>query len=204
MNRYSRYHIAPVILILLTACQPMQREKHSIPKDTTGAGPADSTQTSPVSDTTIVLKNITRSRYQGPDLDDSIAKKILYRHFKQLGYLTEDDLPDIAHITEADNRKLSVDYTTIFKTDINHSGRTDAVITYWLTPPHASGHCWQPYKAIIADTDTGYSISNEAFIPDNYAIDSVKNIDGAVIIFGYDYDCGNGRMVRRLRIKLVR
>ncbi|NJL76693.1 MAG: hypothetical protein HC892_18400 [Saprospiraceae bacterium] len=111
-------------------------------------------------------------------MTSAYAKKILYSYFKTKGYFTSDNLPDMGKLTESDNYKLSVAYDTIFITDLNDNQNIDAIITYWLTPPYASGHCWQPHKAIVVGTDKGYRITNEEFIPDNFAIDSVvtKNI----------------------------
>ena len=90
----------------------------------------------------------------------------------------------------------------IYLTELNGSKSADAIITYWLTPPYASGHCWQPHKAIILDTDNGYRITNEEFIPDNFAIDSVLNKEGHVTIYGYDYDCGDHKVLKYIRARI--
>ena len=153
----------------------------------------------PTIDTTIVLKGIVKSNINSENLTDSIAKEVLYIHFKSKGYYNSDNLPNAEKVKDSD---LSVDFNKIYLTELNGSKVEDAVITYWLTPPYVSGHCWQPHKAIILDTDKGYKIINEEFIPDNFAIDSVVTKKHKVTIFGYDYDCGNHKVLRYLRIDL--
>ncbi|MEO8146983.1 MAG: hypothetical protein ABI723_05060 [Bacteroidia bacterium] len=153
-------------------------------------------------DTTITVSKFNVSKYNGLNLTHGLAKKILYEHFKKKGCYNSDNLPDLGKMTEADNNKLSVAYDTIFTADFNNNKYADAVITYWLTPPYANGHCWQPHKAIIIDTDKGYIITNEEFIPDNYSIDSVNTVDNQVTIFGYDYECSTDKTLRYLRIEL--
>lgn len=153
-------------------------------------------------DTTILLTGLAKSNYAGRNLKIAYAKKILYTYFESKGYYTSDNLPVMGKLTESYNDKLSVDFDTIFATELNGNANLDAVITYWLTPPYASGHCWQPHKAIILDTDKGYTITNEEFIPDNFAIDSVVSKDNSVAIYGYDYDCGNHKVLRNYRVKI--
>lgn len=150
-------------------------------------------------DTTIILKGIVNSNFNKKNLTDSIAKEVLYTYFKSKGYYNSDNLPDAEKVTDSD---LSVDFNKIYLTELNDSKSEDAVITYWLTPPYASGHCWQPHKAIILDTDKGYSITNEEFIPDFFAIDSVLNKEGQVTIYGYDYDCGNHKVLKYIRARI--
>ncbi|MBL7837985.1 MAG: hypothetical protein JNM67_10745 [Bacteroidetes bacterium] len=161
---------------------------------------------SPVShslDTTVFLTDIVKSNYTGQNLTSDYAKKILYSYFKSKGYHTSDNLPDdFSNLIESDYDKLNITYDTIFTTDLNGNPNLDAIITYWVAPPLASGHCWQPHKAIILDTDKGYKITNEEFMPDNFAIDSVITKEQSVIVYGYYYDCVNQEILRNMRVKL--
>lgn len=149
-------------------------------------------------DTTIILSKLEKSNYKGKKLTNMMAKKILYNHFTNKGYYTSDNLPDMSNLSEQDAQKLSVHFDTTYITELNSNKNEDAIITYWLMPPFASGHCWQPHKAIILDTDKGYKIVNEEFIPENFAIDSVVNNNGQLIVYGYDYDCANHKVLRNL------
>ncbi len=151
-------------------------------------------------DTIIKLSEIKHSNHQGASLTEDYAKKILYKHFAAKGFFTSDNLPSMEELTENDNEKLSVEYKGIFIAGLNNNEKLAAVITYWLTPPYASGHCYQPHKAIILDTGTGYIITNEEFIPENYLIDSLNTKHGLVTIFGYYYDCVNHTVVKKLKI----
>lgn len=153
-------------------------------------------------DTNIVLSSVEKSNYRGTQLTSRLAKRILYAYFKRKGCYTEDNLPGFDQLTEVDNDKLCVTYDTLFMVDLNHNEYQDAIVKYWLTPPYANGHCWQPKKAIILDTNTGYTVKNEGFIPENYAIDSVVSENGQVFIYGFDYDCGNHEVLKYLRITM--
>ena len=45
-------------------------------------------------------------------------------------------------------------------------------------------------------------MGSRQFIPDNFAIDSVVTKEHKVTIFGYDYDCGNHKVLKNLRIDI--
>jgi hypothetical protein len=153
-------------------------------------------------DTTITLTDIIRSNYHGNNLTDIIAKRTLYKYFHNKGYLNVDNLPTPEKLTDADDDRLCVDFNNIFLVELNGNTNQDAIITYWLTPPYANGNCWQTHKAIILDTDNGYKITNEEFISDNFAIDSVLNQDGQITVYGYDYDCENHKVLKHIRARI--
>lgn len=204
MNRHL-LNILIAIILLFTSCQTeKQSDKHINLEDKPVAIRVDNTNGLSTFDTTIVLTGVVKSSYRGLDLNDEIAKAVLYNYFTNKGYLTSDNLPNAAKLTKKDEEKLSVDFTSIFKVDINNNKFIDAVITYWLTPPYASGHCWQPHKAIISDTDSGYQITNEEFIPANYAIDSVLTVKGQTTIYGYDYECANHKTLKNIRVRITK
>ena len=192
------------IIILFASCQTKQRRSDNNVKDSAVVNKAEDTNSLSTFDTTIFLSGISSSKYIGIDLNDSVAKNVLYNHFRLKGLLTSDNLPNIAKLTKKDKANLSVEFTSIFKTNLNNNKYSDAVITYWLTPPYAIGHCWQPHKAIITDSDTGYQITNEEFIPDNYAVDSILTVKGQVTILGYDYDCGNNKTLKNFKVRLAK
>ena len=192
------------IIILFASCQTKQRRSDNNVKDSAVVNKAEDTNSLSTFDTTIFLSGISSSKYIGIDLNDSVAKNVLYNHFRLKGLLTSDNLPNIAKLTKKDKANLSVEFLSIFKTNLNNNKYSDAVITYWLTPPYAIGHCWQPHKAIITDSDTGYQITNEEFIPDNYAVDSILTVKGQVTILGYDYDCGNNKTLKNFKVRLAK
>lgn len=153
-------------------------------------------------DTTVILSKLKKSNCYVKKLTNNLAKFTLYEHFKKKGCYNSDNLPELWKISDSDSNMLSVDFDTIYQVDLNNNKCKDAIITYWLTPPYANGNCWQPHKATIIDTEKGFRIINEEFIPDNYAIDSVVNIDGEIIIYCYDYDCGNRKVLKNIRMRL--
>ena len=127
---------------------------------------------------------------------DSIAQKMLYSHFKSKGYYNSEDLTGAKELMHTD---LVVDFNNIYLLELYESKSVNAIITYWITPPYASGHCFQLQKAIVRSTTSGYLITDEGFIPENFTIDSVIQGGGKVIIYGYEYDCGDRKILRHYR-----
>ncbi|MDF2455123.1 MAG: hypothetical protein K0R51_1116 [Cytophagaceae bacterium] len=205
MNRYLITIL--VACLLVSACETRtDKIDQAIVTDTvfSGKNKTDSVVI-PSFDTTILLKDLKTSTYSGRSLTGDYAKKILYAHFVKKGCYTADNLPDMSDmdkLSEADQMKRSVHYDTIFTADLNHSKSMDAVITYWLTPLYANGNNWRPHKAILIDTEKGYKITNEEFIPDYYIIDSVITQNREVIIYGYEFDRGTRKASRNFRITI--
>lgn len=195
-----KHSLFVLAIISLVSCNNKpETEENDIPVVVAAPNTIDNSATI---DTTILLTDITNSGYQGLNLNDSIAKNTLYTYFESKGYDNTSNLPPAEKLNDADKNKLYVDFKNIFVTNLNGNQHQDAIITYWITPPYVSGHCWQPHKAIILDTDKGYVITNEDFIPDNFAIDSVTNHEGKTTIYGYDYDCANLKKLKQIKARL--
>jgi hypothetical protein len=188
------------VLLLLSYCNNKTNQPGKLqPAANTSKENTEALQTT---DTSVVLLAIDTSTYKGPQLTSALAKQVLYQYFEKKGYYNEDNLPAIEKLTDADSTKLSVAYDTIFTIPLNHTRYKDAIITYWLTAPYASGHCLQPHKAMIADIGKGYTITHEEFIPEKFFIDSVTTVQNLPTIFGYEYECANDKVVRKLRITI--
>lgn len=195
-------HIFIVMLICLTACKTEQHRSFDTVKDSSLINKGVRLNSTSIFDTTVMLIGINKSNYRSSELNDSLAKTVLYEHFIKRGFWTADNLPNATNMKKENKERLCVEFTSIFKTSLNNNNSSDAVITYWLTPLHAVGNCWQPHKAIILDTDKGYQVSNEEFIPDNYVVDSVKTVNDQVLIYGYEYECARDKILKNLRIRL--
>ena len=178
-------------IILFASC--FNRGTKNTQSDIAGIRKQDSI---PTLDTTIILSNITTSKYNGINLTENLAKKILFKHFKNKG----DVLPNMKFIP--DSMQKCIQYDTIYFTDFNHNKYSDAIIEYTELLCGSSSHCWQQSKAIIIDSDDGYKIINEEFIPTNFCIDSVVTKNRNVIVFGYDYDCGDNKILRHYKLTL--
>ena len=201
MNKYTSYIIILFIVFLITSCNNRKiKETNNTIIDTITMNQVSKKNNIETIDSTINISNFTTSKYSGINLSTLLAKQILYNHFKNKGYLISDYLPN--ELSKSDYQKTCVEFDTIFFLNLNNDKFSDAIVDYWLTPPNASGHCWQPHKAIIIDTDKGYKITNEEFIPTNYCIDSIVTINNRTMIIGYDYDCGSGEVLKYFRLTI--
>ncbi len=145
-------------------------------------------------DSTIVLSKINNSYFDIKNLTEKEAKKCLYKFFKNKGVITHDELK--GDLSEPEGT-LCVDYDTIYKLKSNKF--SGAIITYWLAPAYTNGHCFQPSRAIISNTNEGFKITNENFIPEKFIIDSVgENLS----FYGYDFECANNKVLRHFKITL--
>ncbi len=150
-------------------------------------------------DTSIILTDLPNSNYQGEKLTDSLAKSVLYEYFLKQGVFNEKT----PFQNEQERIEASfITYDTMFLCNLNNNLHDDAVVSYWIMPWMASGHCWQPQKAVIVDTDKGYQIFHEDFIPTNIAIDSIKSNYNHIILYAYDYDCTSHLVIKNMKIRI--
>jgi len=147
----------------------------------------------PYLDTTIALADIKDIDSDNRNLTEKEAEGFLYKYFRIKGVLNRSDFK-VNALNDAE--RICVDYDTIYKIQTNKF--SGAVISYWLGPCDLNGHCFQPTKAIIIATKNGYKISNEEFIPTNFAIDSTVKSN----IYGYDYECGRRGVIRHFKVTL--
>ncbi len=156
----------------------------------------------PVVDTVISIGGIGKSTHHAPSLTFNLAKKLVYAYYRKKGYCSSDKLPDMTNSEIKDGNILCVDFDTLYFTHLSGKYGQDAIVTFWITPPYSSGNCFQPHKAIITYNANGYQFTNEDFIPDSFAIDSLTIINDRVFVNANQYDCNQHKEIRRLRIQL--
>jgi hypothetical protein len=147
----------------------------------------------PFLDTAIHL-NVLKGQYGfNVPITDVKARNALYKYFEAKGMLRRQDMENSQ---DSVNNGMSIEYDTIYHIKGGKYG--GAVVSYWIGPSDLNGHCFQPSKAFIQTTTDSHLVSNENFIPPNFALDS----SSGSYIYGYDYDCGGRGVVRRFRIAL--
>ncbi len=180
--------------MILVACKSRNTNNNtSIVDKTPSAEQNLKAQSLPFLDTVIQLKVFKAQRGFNVPIPNDKAKKAFYKYFKTQGILPRQD---VKISQDGVNNKLCVDYDTIYQ--IKSEMYDGAVVSYWTGTPDLNGHCFQPSRAFIQATTTGYVLSNENFIHSDFAIDS----SFGCYIYGYDYDCGGKGVVRRFRITL--
>jgi Predicted periplasmic protein len=126
-------------------------------------------------------------------LTNKAAEKILYEYFRNKGVIPGSEVPAGS---ESDQNLLCVDYDIVYQ--IQSANLSGGIVSYWIGPPDLNGHCFQPIKAIILNTDRGFIITNEEFIPQGFVIDSINENT----IYGYEYECGGRGVLRQFRVTL--
>lgn len=202
-----------LLIFLLCSCQEMFKSKSELyykkRTDTLNAQRKtvqDSTSFQPKIiklaklDTTIFLnmpKSVGGNGKNGI-MTDEMVKKVLFKYYKKQGFISDIER-DTSNFIQNTN---CVSFNNAYFADLNNDNYTDAILTYWLMGCTSSGHCFQPTKAILLNNNGKLKIQDIDFIPENYAIDSIKLVNDFVKIYGYDYDCRNHQVIRNFEITL--
>lgn len=150
-------------------------------------------------DTLLIFKNLKPSAAAMlPHLSEDLVKLKLYDYYRQRGCFIEGNY--LSPLKGKDYEKLVVYYDQMRLVDLNHDRFMDAIIEYWLMPPGASGHCYQPHKAMIVSGTKEYVLLNPDFLDSHFNIDSVAAESNKTFIYGCDYDCSDHRCKRNLRV----
>jgi hypothetical protein len=133
-------------------------------------------------------------------LTEEIAIKTLNNYFKNKGYLIQSEIEghsEVLELSENKNKK-SISFSAVFPFKDNKA----AVITYYNCFPFQSGHCVQPHNAIISNSEKGFTISNEDFLPPNFNIDSINTVNKKTVIYAVDYNCALHKVMNNYKIEV--
>jgi hypothetical protein len=152
-------------------------------------------------DSIMVFNNLKPSpAKQMTRLTEDLVKLNLYKYYRGLDCFIEDDYP--ANLTDKDYERNTVRYNLTHFVNLNDDKFIDAIVEYWLVPPGASGHCYQPHKAMVVSGTKEYVFVNPDCVGSFFSIDSVKSVNDKALIFGCDYDCGGTNKCKR-KIRVV-
>jgi hypothetical protein len=146
----------------------------------------------PFLDTIVVIKGLLNG-FQERSITSNEAQKQLYKHFRKKGVVSRYDMDKQV---DANYNQLVVSYDTLYS--VQSDKFSAAVISFWLGPRDLNGNCFQPSKAIIVNSDKGYKIIGENFIPTSFSVDSTKGSN----IYGYEYECAGRGILRHFKIAL--
>lgn len=133
-------------------------------------------------------------------LSEDLAIKTVNNYFKNNGYLIHSEIEghsEVLELPENKDKKI-ISFIAMFPFNNNKS----AVITYYNCLPFQSGHCIQPHNAIISNSEKGFTISNEDFLPTNIAIDSLVTVNKKTVIYAVDYNCELHKVRNNYKIEL--
>jgi len=181
-------------IIILTFLFNLDKEQDFGLTDASMAISTDSTKQ--YVDTVMVFQNLKPSTSkQMTRLTEDLVKSKLYKYYKEQNCFIEDDYP--SPLADKDYDKNTVRYNLTRFVNLNGDKFIDAVVEYWLMPPGASGHCYQPHKAMVVSGTKDYILVNPDFIDSFFSIDSVRSIDNKAYIYGCEFDCGGTDKCRR-------
>ena len=146
---------------------------------------------------TILPKNTNKLQQT---LTEELAIQTLNKYFKNKGYLIQSEIEghiEVLELPENKNKK-SISFSAFFPFKDNKS----AVITYYNCFPFQSGHCVQPHNAIISNSEKGFTISNEDFLPPNFSIDSINSFNKKTVIYAVDYNCALHEITNNYKIEV--
>lgn len=184
------------LIIIFPFCSEKSEEKNLLTKSKHGKGNL-------FLDSIMSLSNFYKyeidGELQGGEVLTHVsAEKMVNDFFEKKGYLIKRK--NDANLI--DNERNVCVYDTFYYLELNHNLFLDAIVTYKLYP-QINGNCSSNYKALIMDTNEGYRIMSENFLPINFMIDSVDfGLHGPPLIYGFDYDCTQNRIRKKFRIKI--
>ena len=156
-------------------------------------------------DTTLFFDNLLPSAYSGTNLTTELAKEIIKKHLRAFDIIYQQDsgvsIPENA-TDEQISQILLFKIDTIYFIDLNKNQYKDAIVEYTVTPYMASSYCFYQTKALIIDSDNGYKLINESFIPETYSIDSVKTFNKTPYIYCKEYNCDQHQFIEKLCVQI--
>lgn len=133
-------------------------------------------------------------------LSDSIAEIALQEYFSKLGYY---QTKDSANTNFEKDLLMCVSLDTLHKIHLNNDKFIDAIVEYYDTPCFSSSHCYVPHTGILTFIDGKYRFTNPDILPNSFYIDSVSQGRSFTTIYGGDYNCGEGELVRHYRARII-
>jgi hypothetical protein len=172
-----------IFLLLLNAC-------NNSPSKQADLGP-EGRQIARFLDSSVEIPKPAGSRAAVKHISKEEAEEALYSYFEAKGILSHTKWQMKSSRYNGD---AVVSFDTLYNLVLsNWSG---AILSYWLGPPDLNGHCFQPQKALLAETDSKLEIIQESFLPESYIIDSTR----ANFIYGYKYNCGVNERIEDFRL----
>lgn len=153
-------------------------------------------------DTILSVDSLDFLESTNPDtLTKELSHKTLLEYFSKKGYFAQEKVSLDSLLTyPVDNEEpMCIMFDTLYTTHLNKDRILDGIVTYWQMPCGASGHCWQPHRAMIVSINKKYTIINTDFIPKSYLIDSITTNYDKTFINGKIYDCGNHEYIKTYR-----
>ena len=133
-------------------------------------------------------------------LSDSIADIALEEYFSKLGYY---QTKDSATTNFEKDFLMCVSFDTLHKIHLNNDKFIDAIVEYYDTPCFSSSHCYVPHTGLLTYINGKYRFSNPDILPDSFYIDSISQGTSFPVIYGGDYNCGEGEVTRHYRARII-
>lgn len=152
-----------------------------------------------VIDTLFVIDSLNFTNPKGSStISKAIAQQILDEYYSAKGILNRE-----TGFQDEETTQLCAYYDTIHKRNLNKDKHEDAIISYWLMPCLAAGHCYQPTYAIISKINGKPTLLSAEFIPESFYIDSISSDKKNNYLYLNKFDCGTDKIDSRYKAKIV-
>jgi hypothetical protein len=183
-----------IAILFLTSCT----DQHTQPKGITNGAKhnlkeVQQSAQSPLLDSVINLPTGNFDPNENTTVTQEEAERQLYSHFKRKGIFSRSEWQLKSTSSLKDQM---VDFDTVY--NLHSQQLSGAVISYWLGTVDRNGHCFQPQKALLLNTRSGYKVAKEQILPPDFIIDSVSE----ATVYGYEYECGGKGVIRQFRLSL--
>lgn len=191
--RYKIFYVIITILIFASCKNESSKIKNLSVSETSNVIKHLPSYKSAFLDTTIIVSVIKNTVISKRHITKKEAEATLYKYFKSKGVVNRSEMKSAS---SSDEDKTCVSYDTLYQ--IHSPKFLGAIISYYLGECDLNGICFQPNKAIIMWSRSGYKISHEDFIPSNFVIDSSVESN----IYGYAYECGTEKILSHFKVTL--
>ncbi|KOS05482.1 hypothetical protein AM493_05135 [Flavobacterium akiainvivens] len=183
-------------IIILTALS-FKKEQPALLATKTAGTVKDSVK---VIDTLLVIDSLNFTNPKGNSiLTEAIAQKVLEEYYAAKGIHNLE-----TGYQDEEGNQMCAYYDTLYRYHLNNDNHEDGIIKYHIMPCLASGHCYQPTRAIITKINGKYTLISAELLPSYFGIDTITSDNKYNYLYFYKFNCPEHDIIARYRSKIPR
>jgi hypothetical protein len=153
-----------------------------------------------VKDTLLFIDSLNYTNSTGRSiLTEAIAQKVFEDYYAAKGFHNHK-----TGYQDDEGNQMCAYFDTLYRYHLNNDNHEDGIVEYHLMPCLASGHCYQPTRAIITKINGKYKLISAELLPSNYNIDSVTFDKKSNYLYFYKFNCPEPGAVACYRSEIPR